>query len=424
MTSAQLTILLLYGAIVAAWPIRYVVLKSILGKTQFLSPGSPTLAAPEPPLVSAVIPAKDEEANLADCLTSVCRQAYPRLEILVIDDRSIDRTRQIASDFADRDSRLRVLSNDHLPPGWTGKTYVLQQAANQARGDWLWFLDADTTHAPEFLGVMLEYARGQRTAMVSLLPELRCETFWEQVVQPLGGIVLMQSFPLHQVNDDRSKLAFANGQSILIERNAYEAAGGHSAVRDRFVEDIGMASKVKALGLPIRTVLVRNLVTCRMYASLGQLIRGWSRILYDALDRNPWRLVARLLDPVIFCQSGHLALLAGVILLLAGFPGPFPRWLLGLSLLHHALMYPVFRLVYETSVPGSRHVAWYPLGNLLIDYILLRSIWMCLTGRVTWRGTSYGADTSRKEQLSATTELTESSKSSLETPFPPTHNAD
>ena len=186
MTPAQTTILLIYGAIIAAWPIRYLVLKYILSKTQFLSPGSPTLDAADPPLVSAVIPAKDEEATLADCLASVCLQAYPRLEILVIDDRSVDRTRQIANEFAARDARLRVLSNDHLPPGWTGKTYVLQQAADQARGQWLWFLDADTVHAPEFLGVTLEYARAQQAALVSLLPELRCETFWEQVVQPLG----------------------------------------------------------------------------------------------------------------------------------------------------------------------------------------------------------------------------------------------
>ena len=205
---------------------------------------------------------------------------------------------------------MRVLQNDQLPAGWTGKTYVLNQAAAQARGDWLWFLDADTTHAPEFLGVMLEHARTQNAALVSLLPELRCETFWEQIVQPLGAIVLMQSFPLHRVNDDRSKLAFANGQSILIARPAYDAAGGHAAVRDRFVEDIGLAAKVKGLGFPIRTVLVQNLVTCRMYASLGQIVRGWSRILYDALDRKAWRLGLRLLDPLIFCQSGHVVLLA------------------------------------------------------------------------------------------------------------------
>jgi hypothetical protein len=286
-----------------------------------------------------------------------------------------------------------VLTNDHLPPGWTGKTYVLHKAVEQAHGQWLWFLDADTNHAPEFLGVMLDYAWVQKAALVSLLPELRCETFWEQVVQPMGGIVLMQSFPLHRVNDDRSKLAFANGQSILVGRSAYDAAGGHEAVRDRFVEDIALARKVKKLGFPIRTVMVQGLVTCRMYASLGQLIRGWSRILYDALDRNFWRLAGRLLDPLIFCQSGHIALVAAIVMLGAGVSGPFPRWLLALSLLHHALMYPVFRLVYHSSVPGSRYFAFYPVANLIIGYILLRSLWMCLSGRVTWRGTSYGAET-------------------------------
>jgi glycosyltransferase involved in cell wall biosynthesis len=408
MSQAQVVLLRLYVAIIAIWPIRYLVLRYILGKLPFLTAASPAGAWDDPPLVSAIIPAKDEEAMIADCLTSVCAQNYPRLEILVIDDRSSDRTNEIAQSFAERDARVRVMTNDHLPPGWTGKTYVLHRAALQARGQWLWFLDADTVHAPQFLGVMMEYARTQRAALVSLLPELRCETFWEQVVQPLGGIVLMQSFALHKVNDDRSKLAFANGQSILVERSAYQAAGGHEAVRDRFVEDIGLAQKVKVLGLPIRTTLVRGLVTCRMYASLGQLVRGWSRILYDALDRKPWRLLVRLLDPLFFCQSGQVAFVTAMVMLMSGFTGPFAIWLLGLSLVHHALMYPVFRLVYDTSVPGSRYVSWYPLGNLLIDAILIRATWMCFTRRVTWRGTSYAAGTHSTRPDSETTELQES----------------
>jgi glycosyltransferase involved in cell wall biosynthesis len=408
MSQTQVVLLRLYVAIIAIWPIRYLVLRYILGKSPFLTPGSPAGAWDDPPLVSAIIPARDEEAMIADCLGSVCRQNYPRLEMLVIDDRSTDRTNEIAQGFAERDTRVRVLTNDQLPSGWTGKTYVLHRAALQAQGQWLLFLDTDTVHAPEFLGVLMQYARAQRAALVSLLPELRCETFWEQVVQPLGGIVLMQSFPLHKVNDDRSKLAFANGQSILVERSAYEAAGGHEAVRDRFVEDIGLAQKVKALGIPIRTTLVRGLVTCRMYASLGQLMRGWSRILYDALDRKPWRLLVRLLDPLIFCQSGQLVLLVAVIMLLTGFQGPFPLWLLGLSLVHHALMYPVFRLVYDASVPGSRYVFWYPVGNLLIDAILVRATWMCFTRRVTWRGTSYGAETHSTRSKPQSSQLHES----------------
>jgi len=390
MTGIQVALLWIYAAMIAIWPIRWIVLTMILRRLEFLTVQSPRFEQPEPPMVTAILPAKDEEANLGDCLASVCRQTYPNLEILVVDDRSVDRTGEIARRFAAQDGRIRVLTIDHLPPGWTGKTHALHRAAGGARGDWLWFLDADTLHAPEGLSIMMELARRHRAALVSLLPELRCETFWEQVVQPLGAIVLMQSFPLPVVHRQESPLAFANGQYLLIERPAYDAAGGHEAVRDRFVEDIALAGRVKAMGLPIRVALIRGIVTCRMYASLPQLVRGWSRILYDALDRRAIRLTAKLLDAILFSQSGHVALIAGLAGLVMGVNPTFALALLGLSLIHHVGMYFVFRLVYNTSVPGSRSVGWYPLGNLVIDVILLRAIRMCLTGRVTWRGTDYG----------------------------------
>ena len=277
-----------------------------------------------------------------------------------------------------------------MPPGWTGKTHAAQLAADRARGDWFWFLDADTRHSPDNLAIVMEYARDRGASLASLLPEMRCETFWENVVQPLVGIVLMQSYPLFRVNDDRSSLAFANGQYILIKRAAYEAAGGHHAVRDRFVEDIRLAARVKALGLPIRVAIAREIGSTRMYASLDQLVRGWSRILYDALGRSPWRLLGRLLDPLIFSQTGHVALVAALFLLARGNTGPFALWLLGLSVVHHVFTYTVLTRVYQMSVPRSRYVAWFPVANLVIDVILLRAIKMCLTGRVTWRGTVYG----------------------------------
>ncbi|MFI5461471.1 MAG: glycosyltransferase [Isosphaerales bacterium] len=390
MTGIQAAILLIYTAIIAIWPIRLLVLEIILRRQEVLSAGSPPYDQLHPPLVSAIIPAKDEEANLAECLLSICRQTYSNLEILVVDDRSTDRTGEIARGIAASDLRIRVFTIDRLPPGWTGKTHALQHAVGFSRGQWLLFLDADTLHAPGSLAIMMEFARSHGAALVSLLPELRCETFWEKVVQPLGAITLMQSFPLHAVHDNRSPLAFANGQYILVERTAYLAAGGHEAVRDRFVEDIAIAQRIKDLGLPIRVALVKGIVSCRMYASLGQLMRGWSRILYDALGRNPWRLLGKLLDPVIFCQSGHLALAAGLVLLAMGRSQTFALSLAGLSVIHHAFMYLVFRRVYSTSVAHTRYAAWFPIANLVVDLILLRSIRMSLTGNVSWRGTDYG----------------------------------
>src|SRR5262249_11518192 len=190
------------AALLRVWPIRHGGLSWPLRRIDLLTHRSPRFTQPNAPLVTAIVPAKDEESSLADCLASVCAQTYPNLEIIVIDDRSTDKTPEIARSFAESDSRVRVIAITDLPAGWTGKTTALQVASSEARGEWFWFLDADTRHAPENLAIVLEYARANNAALASLLPEMRCETFWEQVVQPLAGIVLIQSFPLFWVNDD------------------------------------------------------------------------------------------------------------------------------------------------------------------------------------------------------------------------------
>jgi chlorobactene glucosyltransferase len=390
MTPTQRLILQIYAALIAIWPIRHLVLTWALPKLDYLNPRSPRFAQPAPPLVSAIIPAKDEQDTLADCLDTVRAQSYPNLEILVVDDRSTDRTPEIARAIAEVDPRVALVSIEDLPPGWTGKTHALHVAAHQARGEWFWFVDADTRHEPDSLSIVLEYARSHDAAMASLLPEMRCESFWESVAQPLLGIVLIQSYPLFWANDPTKKLAFANGQYILIRRDAYFAAGGHEGVRDKFVEDIYLARAVKALGLSSRTAIAHGIGSTRMYTSLPQFIRGWSRILYDALGRNPYALLAQGLDPLFFSQTAHVALVASLAMLALGRPpGAFPWWLLALSVAHHALAYTCLRRLYVLSVPRTRHVAWYPLAGLVLDVILFRAIRMCLTGRVTWRGTAY-----------------------------------
>ena len=146
MSGTQVTLLWIYGAIIAVWPIRLIVLMVIIRRMEILTPRSPQYADLAPPLVSAILPAKDEELHLAGCLSSVCRQSYPNLEILVVNDRSTDRTEAIAREFASQDQRIRVLNIDHLPAGWTGKTHALHFATGEAGGRWLWFLDADTLH--------------------------------------------------------------------------------------------------------------------------------------------------------------------------------------------------------------------------------------------------------------------------------------
>jgi hypothetical protein len=131
-----------------------------------------------------------------------------------------------------------------------------------------------------------------------------------------------------------------------------------------------------------------------MYSSLEQLIRGWSRILYDALDRKAWRIVLKLLDGLVLSQSAHLAFIAGLALGLFRV-WPLAHWLVAMSVVHHLGMYLVFRRVYQLSVPRSRHICWYPVANFVVDVILAKSMRMCFTGRVTWRGTHYRSPAGR-----------------------------
>lgn len=392
MTPTERFWLYAYAVIVAAWPIRHLVLTLIFRRMDFLTLRSPRFAHEGAPRVSAIIPAKDEEAFIADCVHSVRAQSYPNLEILVADDRSEDGTGAIARAIAAEDPRVRVITIERLPEGWTGKTHALHVAAGEASGEWLWFLDADTRHTPDSLSIVMEYARQHRAALASLLPEMRCETFWERVVQPLMGIVLMRSYPLFRVNDDVARVAFANGQYILVERSAYEAAGGHEAVRDRFVEDIYLAKRVKALGHPIRTAIGTEISSTRMYTSLPQIVRGWSRILYDALGRSPWQLFGKILEPLIWSQTVVAAFVAAVVLMATGYRGPFPAILLGMAVVHLLLQISVLYRFYRLQTPGNGISAvWYPLAGFVSDWILLRAMWSCWTGRVTWRNTSYGA---------------------------------
>lgn len=391
MNTAERYILALYAAIVAWWLVRHLIVTLLIRWTDQLFPHSPRFQAAVAPLVTAIIPAKDEAEDLRDCLETVQAQSYPNLEILIVDDRSVDGTSAIARAIAAEDERVRVLTITELPSGWTGKCHAAHRAAAKARGEWLWFLDADTRHAPDSLSIVLEYARSRNAALVSLLPEMRCETFWERVVQPLMGVVLVRSFPIFLVNHDRCPIAFANGQYILVERSAYDLAGGHAAVRDRFVEDIYLAKNVKSLGLPIRAVGGIQLGSTRMYASLPQLIRGWSRILYDANGRRSWPLIGKILEPLIYTQTGFVALIAALGMFALGHATGFAWSLLALAVAHFAMQFSLMFRVYGMQSPGlGKSAIWYPLAGFVADWVLIKSILMCWTGRVRWRGTDYG----------------------------------
>ncbi|MFY9560222.1 MAG: glycosyltransferase family 2 protein [Terriglobales bacterium] len=242
------------------------------------------------PEVSIIVPARNEEACLGDCLQSLVAQTGVAFEIIVVDDHSTDRTRAIAESLAG----VRVISAGPLPAGWTGKNNAVVAGVREARGEWLLFTDADTVHLPGSLGRALAEAKENRAELLSYSPEQIAVTFWELATVPVVFAELARQYPPTKVSDPASPIAAANGQYILVRRDAYEAVGGHAALASSLLEDVALARAFKNSERRIRFRYAADAVRTRMYRSFSQLREGWTKNLVLLFPR-PGRLAAKLL---------------------------------------------------------------------------------------------------------------------------------
>ncbi|HEX5635101.1 MAG TPA: glycosyltransferase family 2 protein, partial [Gemmatimonadales bacterium] len=196
-------------------------------------------------LVSVIVPARDEAANIARCVRSVLGTTWPALEVIVVDDQSRDGTGDIARAIARADQRLRVVETAPLPPGWFGKPWACTTGAGEARGEILLFADADTTHAPTLLARAVRRMDEDRLDMLTVAGHQELGSFWERVVQPqVFSFIGVRYGSTERVNGSRKAAdKIANGQCILVRRAAYDAIGGHGAVRGEVAEDLALAQR-------------------------------------------------------------------------------------------------------------------------------------------------------------------------------------
>src|SRR5450759_1042909 len=204
----------------------------------------PQFPIPEVPIpeVSIIVPARNEEASLGDCLESLTAQTGVAFEIIVVDDGSTDRTGEIAQSFAG----VRVISPGPLPKdgtgkGWTGKNNAVVAGAKEARAKWLLFTDADTVHLPGSLERALTEAKTERADLLSYSPEQVVVTFAERAVMPVVFAELAAQYPPQKVREQSAGITAANGQYILVRRATYDAVGGHAAVATEILEDVALA---------------------------------------------------------------------------------------------------------------------------------------------------------------------------------------
>jgi glycosyltransferase involved in cell wall biosynthesis len=240
------------------------------------------------PVVSIIVPARNEEACLAACLQSLVQQDGVTREILVVDDDSTDRTAAIGKSFPG----VRVLSTRPLAPGWYGKANACQTGADAARGRWLLFTDADTMHKPGSLARAVAEAERHGAVLLSYSPEQEVHGLAQRTLMPLIFAELACTYRPQEVSDPSSPQAAANGQYLLLTREAYEAVGGHAAVAGDLLEDVALATLVKRSGRKLQFRFGGDAVRTRMYRSNTQMREGWTKnlvLLFPSARKLAWR---------------------------------------------------------------------------------------------------------------------------------------
>jgi glycosyltransferase involved in cell wall biosynthesis len=323
------------------------------------------------PTISVIIPARNEEVSLADCLQSLVTQSGVEFEIIVVDDHSTDRTREIAESFPG----VRVVDAGPLPEGWTGKNNAVTCGARQARGEWLLFTDADTVHLPGSLAGAIKEAQENGAEMLSYSPEQIAVTFWEMATLPVVFAELARQYSPSKVSDPASPIAAANGQYILIRRETYDAVRGHAAIASDILEDVALARAVKISGRKILFRYATDRVRTRMYRNYRQLRDGWTKNL-ALLFPNPGGLAAK---SVLLWAFPWTALTIAVI-------AKHPWWD---TFAASALLLSVARLR-RANFDAAMTFLGALFGMPMFAYLLLRSKRAHAHGSVNWKGRSYG----------------------------------
>ena len=342
------------------------------------------------------VPARDEAGNIGRCVRAALATRWagaqgeggglPTLEVIVVDDRSTDGTGAVALEAGGGDARLRVIDGTEPPAGWAGKAWACARAAGEARGDWLLFGGADVELDPGAALALARAADRDRLDLVSAFGTWELVGFWERALIPAVGWFIRGAVDLDRVNDPGLPEAFANGQLILTRRGAYEAVGGHAEIRAQVLDDVRLAEAFKRRGFAVGMRVAPWAFRVRLYRSLGEIMRGYAKNLYEGMGRRPMLG----LGAVLFIAIGTLLPLAAFSAVLVGrlalgwqFPGA--GWIAWLGLISALQLALRVRLEWRDGRSGA--IAWAHLpAQLLLVWILLRSVFGV---RVAWKGRTF-----------------------------------
>jgi glycosyltransferase involved in cell wall biosynthesis len=340
--------------------------------------------------LTVVVPARNEEDCLGTCLESLVAQSEDVFklgrdwELIVVDDHSTDRTAEIARAF----ESVTVVKAGKLESGWTGKANAIWAAARGARGRWLLFTDADTLHEPGDLRRAMHEAVRHKVGMLSYSPRQIVRGVAQRSLMPLVFSELAVAYPPAKVSDPNQRIAAANGQFLLVEREAYRRLGGHPSVADKVLEDVELAFLAKRRKVGLRFRYAEDAVATRMYRTTGAMVEGWTKNLALLFDNSLALALWRALDIGLLVGLPVLT----IVLWNARFAAHSLQWLGAgwvLALLWVRNLFRYYARVAKSNFPFV-DCALSPLGLPLFVFLLYRSWFQHrILKRVSWKGRSY-----------------------------------
>lgn len=334
------------------------------------------------PYFSVLVPARNEEENIGNCVGTLLSQDYPYFQVIVLDDNSTDRTWEILQKLASEDTRLRLLKGKPLPQDWLGKHWACHQLAQAADGELLLFVDADTTYQPD----MLRHAAGaiiaEKAALISALPRQIVVTWSEMLAVPAFYFSMLCGIPLGLTRRQRNPLLLAVlGQFLLFRREAYAAVGGYEGVRQNVVDDIAIGRKVVGMRLPYSLLDGNGQVSCRMYRNFHQTWTGLTKSTFASFNSDPFFLVFMLLIVLLFFVEPLIVFMMGLV-------QPFPFYITAMAGLGVSLSLLLFGISHHRFQFPLYLVFLYPVSSIFMVVIAIASMVLTMQGKAKWKDRS------------------------------------
>ncbi len=348
------------------------------------------------PLVSVIVPARNEERNIRACVSSLLDQEYPSYEVIVVNDHSEDGTAKILSGLQAGHPHLSVLDCADLPPGWTGKNWACDEGYRQSKGELIIFTDADTQHAPHFLRKAASAILHEQADLLTVIPRFSTISPAEKAIMPLLIWLAYSVFPFALMNRGRLRIvSYSNGAFMMFRRDAYRKIGGHAAIRDNVIDDMTLGRRIRQAGQRCVVVNGSAALQCRMYTCMQEIYSGFAKNLFRLFSNSLPNCIAVPLSALcwlFFCLIYILPVCAAgaffIFRLQGSLVSPAAAMVAGICMLCSLGSF----ILVSAHFRYPRLMAFlYPVSIFLLFTIAMNSIIQTLTGQTEWKGRSLHA---------------------------------